>query len=422
MLFEFPDTERKLHLSEYTLRAARANSRSLFPYARRFGTIRTTGCRRGVALSGYDVRSQVKTSGVIMKGEGMRSGVVVTGLYLLLATNCFGAVLIDNFSTTQSLITTPGTSGVSTGTNTIGGARVILTTSGTANGLSVQVNQAGSGYLRAIAVAGAAGSLNVSYSGGTDGTISNNPGLGGADLTEGGASNAVRILVRGTSAVALNILIHTTQTDHARITISTPSAGVAVPFTEIVIPFSSFLQFGAGADFSNVAYIIVQGTIPAGATFDIDEIEATTSGDECEIAHEVTDGVYANDLGNNTGTTGDDSSCGLPGRPDNVDEWYRYTATCTGVATADTCRANTLLATTASVFDECAGSELACSAFPDNASDPACTLDVFGTPQPAGKSRVRFDVVAGENYFVRVSSFGDNDSQPADHLRNRVQL
>ena len=119
-----------------------------------------------------------------------------------------------------------------------------------------------------------------------------------------------------------------------------------------------------------------RGTCPAGG-----------SGDECFIPIVVGDGVFAGDLSDNTGTV-DDTSCIFN---DLIDEWYCYTATCTGNATATTCSAATTFDTGLAVFDACGGAEITCN-------DDTCGL----------QSSVTFAVVAGTSYQIRVSAFNDS--------------
>ena len=118
------------------------------------------------------------------------------------------------------------------------------------------------------------------------------------------------------------------------------------------------------------------GTCPAGG-----------DGDECTAPIAVGEGTFAGDTSDNTGTTGDDTSCGFG---DTIDEWYCYTATCTGNATANTCDPATAFDTTLAVFDACGGAEITCN-------DDTCGL----------QSEVTWSVTVGVSYFVRVSGFGD---------------
>lgn len=135
-------------------------------------------------------------------------------------------------------------------------------------------------------------------------------------------------------------------------------------------------------------------TLPAGGAF------GPPSGDECEDAISITDGTTLGTTADNTGSTGDDSSCGFN---DTVDEWLEYTATCDGVATATTCNPGTAIDTILSVFDVCGGIELACN--DDDASgNPDCDLGGAGINR---KSTTSWEVTNGQTYLVRVSGFND---------------
>jgi hypothetical protein len=121
------------------------------------------------------------------------------------------------------------------------------------------------------------------------------------------------------------------------------------------------------------------------------------SGNECENAIPVGEGnVSGVTLVDNTGLTGDDSSCAAG---DVVDEWYQYTASCSGTATAAICTEFTVVDITLSVFETCGGPELACSA-----DHPGCS---FGADLNA---QVSWAVAAGTSYYVRVSAIGATPS------------
>ena len=114
------------------------------------------------------------------------------------------------------------------------------------------------------------------------------------------------------------------------------------------------------------------------------------TGDECTDPIVVGEGVFAGDLSDNTGSTGDDTPCGSN---DTIDEWYCYTATCTGTATATTCSPATTFDTVLAVFDACGGTVLWC-----NVDDPSCTFS-------SNRSSITFLVVAGTTYQIRVSAW-----------------
>lgn len=126
------------------------------------------------------------------------------------------------------------------------------------------------------------------------------------------------------------------------------------------------------------------------------QIEAT-AGDECFDCITAGDGTTSGSTGDNTGAA-DDSSCG--GTDDLIDEWYCYTATCTGTATATTCNAGTDFDTTLAVYAACGGAELACNDDTVGAP-PAC--DLGGNNR---KSTISWAVTSGATYYVRVAGWG----------------
>ncbi|MEM7584672.1 MAG: DUF11 domain-containing protein [Acidobacteriota bacterium] len=108
--------------------------------------------------------------------------------------------------------------------------------------------------------------------------------------------------------------------------------------------------------------------------------------DECAAPLIAVDGSQLGMTTDNTGSTGDDTSCGTG---DTVDEWYDYVATCTGEVTVSTCAAGTSFDTTLAVFDDCLGSERTC-----NDEGAGCS---------AGRSELQFSAIAGTTYRLRIS-------------------
>lgn len=121
-----------------------------------------------------------------------------------------------------------------------------------------------------------------------------------------------------------------------------------------------------------------------------------SDGDECFDCIPIGNGAFSGTTSDNTGTT-DDSSCGAAG--DVIDEWYCYTATCSGTATASTCNPGTDFDTTLAVYSGCGGAELACN---DDAvgSPAACSLSGLNR-----KSIVTWSATSGVTYYVRVSGY-----------------
>jgi len=126
------------------------------------------------------------------------------------------------------------------------------------------------------------------------------------------------------------------------------------------------------------------------------QTETTSDGDECFDCIPIGDGTVSGTTADNTGA-GDDSSCG--GTGDLIDEWYCYTASCTGTVTASLCNPATDFDTTLAVFDACAGAELACN---DDAVGSPAACDLNGNNR---KSIATFSASAGSTYYVRVSGW-----------------
>jgi hypothetical protein len=129
------------------------------------------------------------------------------------------------------------------------------------------------------------------------------------------------------------------------------------------------------------------------------------TGDDCDRSIAVSEGtVPLVTLSDNTGTV-DDSSCASG---DEVDEWYDYTASCSGQATAYICTEFTSVDITLSVFDACNGNEIACSH-----EDPECSL---GSDLNA---RVSWAAISGSTYAIRVSAV---DATPGNNFTGNLVI
>ncbi len=90
-------------------------------------------------------------------------------------------------------------------------------------------------------------------------------GLGGEDLTEASAHNAIHISILSNDLVAnLTLTVYTNATDFSAIDIATPGAAGS-----LFAPFADFVDTGAGANFANVGAV----------TLEIDGLSAPTLGD-----------------------------------------------------------------------------------------------------------------------------------------------
>ncbi|MGA0175047.1 MAG: hypothetical protein ACO3NL_15590, partial [Phycisphaerales bacterium] len=122
--------------------------------------------------------------------------------------------------------------------------------------------------------------------------------------------------------------------------------------------------------------------------------------DECEGAFELVDGVNAvNNLGGTTGTTQLPAECVKnSGTIIHHDVWYRYTATCSGIATMSFCEVDGGIAN----FDtRLAVWRPGLNGVCEDLEIVACNDDTC----EALRSRVEFEVVAGETYVVQLGAF-----------------
>lgn len=118
------------------------------------------------------------------------------------------------------------------------------------------------------------------------------------------------------------------------------------------------------------------------------------AGDECSDPIVVTEGFFNADLSDNTGSTGDDTTCASG---DTIDEWYCYTASCDGVARASTCGFSTPFDATLAVFDACGGNEIKCNDQESDNNDDLIACADFGAAE------ITWQVEAGTSYYIRVS-------------------
>lgn len=107
----------------------------------------------------------------------------------------------------------------------------------------------------------------------------------------------------------------------------------------------------------------------------------TPENNDCSNATVVTDGITPFSSEGATGT--DVTDCTFN---DVNDVWFSYTATCTGVAIANTCGSG--FDTSIAAFDACGGTQLACN-------DDFCDV----------QSYITFPVVQGSTYIIRVAGW-----------------
>ncbi len=131
----------------------------------------------------------------------------------------------------------------------------------------------------------------------------------------------------------------------------------------------------------------------------LNELAVRMAGDECECAIPVGNETVLGNLNDNSGSTGDDSSCAFN---DNIDEWYCYTALSDGTLTVTTCNPGSDIDTVLSAFDACGGVEIICN--DDTVGSPIeCVLEGLNR-----LSTISFAVVEKTTYYIRVSPFNDD--------------
>lgn len=132
-----------------------------------------------------------------------------------------------------------------------------------------------------------------------------------------------------------------------------------------------------------------------------------TAGNECSDPLPLTVGALSSgDLADNTGSTGDDTSCGSG---DTIDEWMVVTATCTGTLSATTCRPGTVFDTVLAAHDVCGGAEITCNDDAPGPVTPECSLGADNR-----KSSIAFAATVGATYLIRVSAYQDSFPNPTD--------
>lgn len=178
------------------------------------------------------------------------------------------AALIDNFNT-GVLVITDGGSGFASGVGIIGGQRDMDTGINTTGEFSS--NKAGNGLLFMDFVSGplAAAYFDVVYDGNDNSLQEDFTGLNGADFTDGGTSNAIRVrLVEATTALHVQITVQQqVNGEHWFLQHTIDVGPVAVP-TDVFFPFDDFAlacTFCGTASFSSIDWMKIR-FFPVNAT------------------------------------------------------------------------------------------------------------------------------------------------------------
>lgn len=205
-------------------------------------------------------------------------------LGLLFLTSPLLAVTVDDFSADQGALTltdpasSPGDTAFSfvNDGSILGSERTLrLTLISVAATESTSAEVTG-GELVFSADAGTRGQVEAGYDGTTgdpDSPLDVTVGLGGVDLTNGGADSGFRLVVSSTSAagVEIEVDVHSSATEASRFGLRLPAIGASQNF---ICSFADFGDLGSagGADFSAVTAIVlrVRGT---GVTANISALE-----------------------------------------------------------------------------------------------------------------------------------------------------
>lgn len=212
-----------------------------------------------------------------------RSGAALVAS-ILLVSQATATILIDNFGTLQGPVfrTAPGDVGVPIGATIIGGGII-----GTERDIRVDListTPAGSRITVSVASynhsqdAGIRGTSRCVWDGADgDGIAINHTGLGGVDLTDSGAQDALEVHV--ISADLMSTIVFEVFTDAGNSSSYLLNL-VGGAFNDIyVIPYASFItNLGAGADFTNVGAIsmFVDGSTVPSLDVIVDLIQTTS--------------------------------------------------------------------------------------------------------------------------------------------------
>lgn len=204
---------------------------------------------------------------------------------LLLATVALpvqAAIIIDDFSTFQSLSQSCATIGTPMGGTVVGGGilggerdvRLNITACPGVGDLSVLVTS----YFHS-ADAGVRGTSLAAWDGmDGNGLVVDPTGLGGVDLTQAGTQDAFEILIQ--QADLNSVLVFEVFTDGSNSSRYMLNLVGGASNTDLVVPYASFVpNLGAGADFTNVGAVtmLIDGTAVSSLDVIVDFLGTTSS-------------------------------------------------------------------------------------------------------------------------------------------------
>jgi len=231
-------------------------------------------------------------------------------------------VSVDDFSATNQIATansgTPTAPNPLAATEALGGERDLLVE---------YVSGAFDAELRASNISssliissdtGTIGNYSVVWDGADgDATTVDATGLGGIDLTAAGVADRLQLMIGADqSGVALTINVYTDATNFSSFFTTIPNTGTGSATSELLVPFTSFVDTGTGADFTNVGAI--EMLVTGVAAFDAELALFGSIGPTVETANianfePLTLGnLVFNDL-NNNGVFNSATEAGIPG-------------------------------------------------------------------------------------------------------------
>jgi uncharacterized repeat protein (TIGR01451 family) len=237
------------------------------------GTYRFDNLQAGT----YFVEQQ-PVSGLLQRPEDAVQTVVITPGDAAGVTG----TTIDSFDATTQLVEDPddmlpNQSAADTGPGeALGGERdlVVQRTSGTGR-VRLSVNDLSSGFLELTTSSGAVGKGTAVWDGDDDDAATLNPtGLGGIDLTQGGANTAFHMALGADHpSVMLTLSVYTDADNWSSLTFEVADTGSATPDTSnpVLVDLADLVvQQGTGADLTNVGAIVlgIQGVVDVQLGFD----------------------------------------------------------------------------------------------------------------------------------------------------------
>jgi len=220
----------------------------------------------------------------------MKKAFCSAALSLGLAVLSHGAVMIDNFNGPLNLNipalggNPSGVSGGNSHASILGGSRGISFSRTAGNGAeSLNVDLGGTGILEFASGSFDTVTAFMQWDGDTNPNSLNASGLGGFDLSQGGANNRLVITQHAdrptnlTNFGAITITLYSGAGNASSLTMQTINTAFLGPFIEIEFPFAAFVATqGAGANLANIGAIelSINGNNAPGLDLAFDFLEA----------------------------------------------------------------------------------------------------------------------------------------------------